>query len=35
MVRAIAGTLDRRNVVARLLADRHDLVVVTGLGSPS
>lgn len=28
-------TLDRRRVVARLLRDRHDLLVVTGLGSPS
>jgi thiamine pyrophosphate-dependent acetolactate synthase large subunit-like protein len=28
-------TLDRREVVARLLRDRHDLLVVTGLGSPS
>lgn len=29
------GTLDRREVVRRLLADRRDLLVVTGLGSPS
>ena len=29
------GTLDRRDVVARLLADRKDLLVVTGLGSAS
>ncbi|KAB1074623.1 thiamine pyrophosphate-dependent enzyme [Methylobacterium planeticum] len=29
------GPLDRRAVVARLLADREDLLVVTGLGSPS
>ncbi|MDP4022968.1 thiamine pyrophosphate-dependent enzyme [Methylobacterium sp. NEAU 140] len=29
------GALDRRAVVARLLADRADLLVVTGLGSPS
>jgi thiamine pyrophosphate-dependent acetolactate synthase large subunit-like protein len=29
------GTLDRREVVKRLLADRTDLLVVTGLGSPS
>jgi len=27
--------LDRRQVVARLLADRKDLLVVTGLGSPT
>ncbi len=29
------GTLDRRQVVQRLLAKRGDLLVVTGLGSPS
>lgn len=29
------GTLERREVVARLLADRKELAVVTGLGSPS
>lgn len=29
------GTLDRRAVVAGLLRDRGDLLVVTGLGSPS
>lgn len=29
------GTLDRRAVVAALLRDRGDLLVVTGLGSPS
>lgn len=29
------GRLDRRAVVARLMADRGDLVVVTGLGSPT
>ena len=29
------GTLDRRAAVRTLLADRHDLLVVTGLGSPS
>jgi thiamine pyrophosphate-dependent acetolactate synthase large subunit-like protein len=29
------GTLDRRSVVADLLKDRGDLLVVTGLGSPS
>ena len=27
------GTLDRREVVAKLLADRKKLLVVTGLGS--
>lgn len=31
----IGGTLDRREVVAHLLSDRQDLLVVTGLGSPS
>ena len=30
-----AGTLDRRAAVAALLKDRGDLLVVTGLGSPS
>ncbi|WP_203073509.1 thiamine pyrophosphate-dependent enzyme [Falsiroseomonas ponticola] len=30
-----AGTLDRRAVVADLLRDRGDLLVVSGLGSPS
>jgi hypothetical protein len=30
-----AGSLDRRRVVARLLQDRRDAVVVTGLGSPT
>ncbi len=30
-----AATLDRRSVVARLLKDRRDLLVVTGLGSAS
>ena len=35
MVNPIAGTLDRRAVVARLLRDREGLLVVTGLGSPS
>ena len=35
MVNPIAGTLDRRAVVARLLRDRDGLLVVTGLGSPS
>ena len=29
------GTLERRAVVARLLAERGELLVVTGLGSPS
>jgi thiamine pyrophosphate-dependent acetolactate synthase large subunit-like protein len=29
------GTMDRRAAVAALLADRGDLLVVTGLGSPS
>ena len=29
------GTLDRRAVVSDLLQDRGDLLVVTGLGSPS
>ena len=29
------GTLDRREVVARLLAGRRNLLVVTGLGSSS
>ncbi len=32
---SIGGTLDRRAVVADLLKDRGDLLVVTGLGSPS
>lgn len=31
----MVGTLDRRAVVAELLKDRGDLIVVTGLGSPS
>ena len=35
MVKPGLGTLDRRSVVARLLANRDDLLVVTGLGSPS
>ncbi len=35
MVIANDGTLDRRVVVARLLRDRGDMLVVTGLGSPS
>ena len=35
MVSPIVGTLDRRDVVARLLRDRDGLLVVTGLGSPS
>lgn len=29
------GSLDRREVVSRLLADRKDLLIVTGLGSAS
>lgn len=32
---SIGGTLDRRVVVADLLRDRGELLVVTGLGSPS
>jgi thiamine pyrophosphate-dependent acetolactate synthase large subunit-like protein len=32
---SIGGPLDRREAVARLLAGRKDLLVVTGLGSPS
>ena len=32
---ATFGTLDRREAVKTLLADRKDLLVVTGLGSPS
>jgi thiamine pyrophosphate-dependent acetolactate synthase large subunit-like protein len=35
MVSPTVGTLDRRDVVARLLRDRDGLLVVTGLGSPS
>jgi thiamine pyrophosphate-dependent acetolactate synthase large subunit-like protein len=35
MGEVINATLDRREVVARLLKDRGDLLVVTGLGSPS
>ena len=31
----MSGVLDRREVVARLLRDRRDLLVVTGLGSPT
>lgn len=31
----MTGTLDRRQVVAALLADRGDLLVVAGLGSPA
>ena len=31
----IGGPLDRREAVSRLLADRKDLLVVTGLGSSS
>jgi thiamine pyrophosphate-dependent acetolactate synthase large subunit-like protein len=32
---ATFGTLDRREAVKTLLADRKDLLVITGLGSPS
>ena len=32
---ADTATLDRRNVVERLLADRGDLLVVAGLGAPA
>ena len=32
---SMGGTLDRRAVVAELLRDRGDLLVVSGLGSPS
>jgi hypothetical protein len=32
---ADTATLDRRTVVARLLADRGDLLVVAGLGAPA
>lgn len=32
---ADTATLDRRNVVARLLADRGELLVVAGLGAPA
>lgn len=35
MGKVIGGALDRRRVVSRLLADRRDLLVVTGLGSPA
>ena len=35
MGRVMGGPLDRRDVVARLLAGRKDLLVVTGLGSAS
>ena len=35
MGEVIGGALDRRAVVSRLLADRGDLLVVTGLGSAS
>lgn len=35
MVMRAAGSLDRREVVAALLAERADLLVVAGLGSPS
>ena len=35
MVTHQVGNLDRRSVVARLLRDRGEMLVVTGLGSPS
>ena len=35
MVKQSQGKLDRREAVAALLRDRGDLLVVTGLGSPS
>lgn len=35
MVTPVPGTLDRRAAVAALLEDRGDLLVVSGLGSPS
>ena len=35
MVNGSTAVLDRRAVVARLLADRGDTLVVTGLGSPT
>jgi thiamine pyrophosphate-dependent acetolactate synthase large subunit-like protein len=35
MGQVITGSLDRREVVKSLLAGRKDLLVVTGLGSPS
>ncbi|MGF1597977.1 MAG: thiamine pyrophosphate-dependent enzyme [Acidimicrobiales bacterium] len=31
----MSGRLDRRRVTAALLADRHDLLVVAGLGAPA
>ena len=31
----MSATLDRREVVASLLADRHDTLVVSGLGAPT
>ena len=31
----VRGALDRREAVSRLLKDRQDLLVVTGLGSAS
>jgi hypothetical protein len=31
----LCGALDRRAVIADLLRDRGDLLVVSGLGSPS
>jgi thiamine pyrophosphate-dependent acetolactate synthase large subunit-like protein len=35
MAKVNAAALDRRAAVARLLTDRRDLLVITGLGSPS
>lgn len=35
MVTAMTGALDRRDAVSRLLASRGDVLVVTGLGSPT
>jgi thiamine pyrophosphate-dependent acetolactate synthase large subunit-like protein len=35
VVIAMPGVLERRDAVARLLADRGDALVVTGLGSPT
>jgi len=35
VVTAMTGALDRRDAVSRLLASRGDVLVVTGLGSPT
>ena len=35
MVTTMSAVLERRDAVARLLADRADDLVVTGLGSPT